>query len=407
VRTALPIALICLFPTSAQAFTEDICYTLTGVENCYGAIGCSPGKDTPRCTREATTDGLRLLATPGRSLLHMDGTYFLAQAVGFSAEDAHVIASYDEAADIGVYIPYDRSGNAMVDPDTCGGPSAPTTCKLVSRDLSAWTRTSFATGGFHIHMSAPYNPDGDALVTGVDGQHPDPTDPVHEASMRQLRDWVYGDQETACTVGFTVPSSHGDISTGDRCAEQALGGQAWMTGEIPLLGGATVWLDVPLGEQVIVDDDHSTEWASAFDDLDDPQLAKAGVYMHMLQDRVSHHNCGDLSVSYPDPTSPGDFVFDYADVECGAGPHALWHSWEIGQPQAGLDPKFQNTVPALELSYRELSALAGSRGLTTRVDEATAVAALAAALEVVDAGARIDAVQNVISDHGLTRLPGH
>lgn len=48
---------------------------------------------------------------PGRSMVHADSTYFIAQALGYRADVAYWITAYNEVTDYTQYKPLDQCGN--------------------------------------------------------------------------------------------------------------------------------------------------------------------------------------------------------------------------------------------------------------------------------------------------------
>src|SRR5262245_41972350 len=165
------------FPGDAHAFAEDLCYPQGGgaLVNCTPLPAvCRPaGKQTNACKaaivavvarRQNTSDG-------GRSSIHTDVTYLLAQSVGFSATDAYWIRAYDEPTDRGSFTPRDTRSMPV-------GNGAFTTA-----NITGFVRTDAAVGGPLLHYIAPYNGGRDTPPPGVDGLHPDPTDAAVEPTL--------------------------------------------------------------------------------------------------------------------------------------------------------------------------------------------------------------------------------
>ncbi len=70
----------------------------------------------------------------------------------------------------------------------------------------------------------------------------------------------------------------------------------------------------------------------------------------MLQDRISHHECGDESFSGYGQDSAGRFIeYHYDGTECGQDAHAKGHWEEIGQTSLPL-----RTYMGLEYTFDEL-----------------------------------------------------
>ncbi len=84
--------LFALASSPAHAFAEDLCYRNgRGLASCND-LACDPGEDDFRCTADAVTDIARL-AGGGRSMVHVDATFYLAQAVGLDASTAYWVAA--------------------------------------------------------------------------------------------------------------------------------------------------------------------------------------------------------------------------------------------------------------------------------------------------------------------------
>src|SRR5262245_52256151 len=201
-------------PGDAHAFAEDLCYAQGGGP----LVSCAPlpdvcrpaGKQTNTCKAAiiAVAARQRNASDGGRSSVHTDVTYLLAQAVGFSATDAYWIAAYDEATDLGWFDPRDNSSMPV-------GNGAFTTASV-----TGFVRTDAQVGGPLLHVIAPYNQGLDTPPPGIDGLHPDPDDPATEVTLANFRAWALAASSAArpaCTAGLTVPSAAGDYATGAAC----------------------------------------------------------------------------------------------------------------------------------------------------------------------------------------------
>lgn len=105
-------------PRDAAAFAEDVCYARRGgpLASCTPLPPvCQPaGTETAAC-KTAMVEVVarsRIRFDGGRSTIHSDVTYLLAQAVGLSSTDAYWIAAYEEATDLGSFDP--RDNNSMI-----------------------------------------------------------------------------------------------------------------------------------------------------------------------------------------------------------------------------------------------------------------------------------------------------
>src|SRR5215831_3958080 len=208
------IAVVMAHPRDADAFFEDLCYAPGG-----GPLAsCSPlpevcrpaGTDTAACKAAiiAVTARRRNASDGGRSSVHTDVTYLLAQAVGFSATDAHWIAAYDESTDLGSFTP--RANQSMPIGDGA----------LTTASISGFVRTDRNSGGSLLHVIAPYNHGLDRPVPGIDGLHPDPTNAATELTLANFRAWALAGSSAskpACTAGITIRSAAGDYATGAAC----------------------------------------------------------------------------------------------------------------------------------------------------------------------------------------------
>ncbi|HEX3765398.1 MAG TPA: hypothetical protein VHW23_42175, partial [Kofleriaceae bacterium] len=166
---ALAAGAVLIPPRDAHAFAEDLCYAPGGgpLADC-GPLPevCRPaGTDTAVCKAAliVAVARQRNASDGGRSSVHTDVTFLLAQAVGFSATDAYWIAAYDESADLGGFEIRDNDSLPV------GGGA------LATADVSGLVRTDAMSGGVLLHVIAPYNHGLATPPPGIDGLHPDPT----------------------------------------------------------------------------------------------------------------------------------------------------------------------------------------------------------------------------------------
>jgi hypothetical protein len=402
----------------ARAFTEDICYPSDGgITECtpLPAACQPPGTDTPACrTAAAAAFVTANNAYPdARSTVHVDATYILAQAVGFSATDAYWIAAYSEATDRGVFEPRDESGAVV------GGGS------LKTATVPGLQRTDFDSGGVMIHFSAPRNVASPAPVPGVDGLHPDAGDATTEVVIAHLRAWALagsGASRPDCTGGLTAPSAAGDNATGTTCYANA-GSPATISGAISLFDGllgqpdpGTKNFSVPTGLQILQDSDAGTVASDGFDALvggDASRIADArlGIYLHAFADRISHHVCLDQSYLFGPTEGGAAWTSDTTSAECAQGLHSLRHMWETGIDQSQIAAEDRTTSAYISDVYVELVAFASARGaLATGVSDGGAppaiVTDLTAALETPDVTGRLAALHAVTCGLGLSPFPG-
>ena len=408
------VTALLLAPGSAAAFTEDLCFIEsaagTTVENCYTPpkhLSCEPGNTSTVCQTANVPDVAAMLSGNGRSMVHVDATYVLAQLAGFTADEAHLMAAYNQAADVAPYVPYDRTGSPVVTPCECDGSFDPVECKYLSIDISALSRLDFDSGGSMIHYMAPHNHGG----TGGDALAIDPEnlDPVQEEMLLGWRTWATY-QTDACTLGLLSPQGcYGSTSPTAKV----------ITGSAPLLAVlGSVPVLVELGEQVFRWNHTGDLTGSGFDDAvgdpvasapgDDAWLARFGLYLHFLQDRISHNRCSDApNTEITGPSAAGHYQIVYDSDECAAPIHGLRHSWEVGRnlPQS-LDARDRTAEHALRLTYDELKLFATQHGRTPMtLDENSVIAALTTALQTPGALDRLAAMDAAALSWGVDPMP--
>ncbi|HEX7840283.1 MAG TPA: hypothetical protein VF469_22550 [Kofleriaceae bacterium] len=406
------VAALLARPHEAAAFFEDVCYAPGGgpITTCAPLPdACRPaGTATSACKAAiiAVTARRRNASDGGRSSIHTDVTFLLAQAVGFSATDAYWIAAYDESTDLGSFAPRDNHSMPVGDG------------ALATANVSGLVRTDANSGGVLLHVIAPYNHGLPTPPAHVDGLHPDPTDAATEVTLANFRAWALAASSAAkpaCTGGLTVQSAAGDYATGATC---------YATGT-PIRTSVSLFgpLDLPFATQAgpqLVQDSSTPVLAPDFDSLvatDGAHDASAGhaadarlgVYLHMLADRISHHVCADRSV-ISGPSASGFFV-NLTNSDCAQPIHLLRHAWETGVSYAQLAPQDRTTLAMLSSVYQELVAFARARGVLrpgadTTATQAAYTAELARALEKFAAQDRIAALDAVGCAHGLSPLPG-
>lgn len=452
------LALGCLPVPPAQGFAEDTCPALDGSGdwNQCALEPCLPGSEFIACEAIAfaTTAVGQVLAADGvRSSVHFDSVYYLAQAAGLGARDAYFIAAHNEAVDIGRYLHRDQDGQLLADPADCSAETAPPECALISLDLSGVNRNNFAGGGVFYHFMAPL-----AGVGMVDGFLPPVADPRAEPQLSHVRRWLYRPEAPLCTAGLTSPDAQGGYSLGEACYQSSSRPENDLLGRIPVvteLGFLTAvdWL-TPLGEQTVLQDPitGSAVPASALDAYLPPEqlpLLRLGIYLHALQDRISHHRCnldshiegpraadagliltnplaepiyqfllsfnvGDLLTALAPPMVLVDpeFFYEFSNAQCDQLAHANRHLWETGAEQDGLPAEDQTTLPGLLALYEELLAfrhfyLPGAAESADGVAREALLDEVLAALEAPAGEPRFAALCALANDQGWLPLPGY
>jgi hypothetical protein len=368
-----------LAAAAAHAFLEDICLPRRPGQ---GALSwcirpqCPPPFTPNRACPAQTLDFATI--KPGRSMIHADSTYFIAQALGFRADVAYWIAAYDEVTDYGQYLPIDQCG-VQASAQNSGS-------SYITAAFNGFVRTNRNTDGPLDHYVVSFSPNGQGTdVHGAGGvqalyplHYPQPGYPVHiddtyQKTLANMRQWAMlptRDPGLLCTVGLTS-------SNGTEC----LTGMD-ITGTVPLImkSGIGIKLDVPTGRKVLdynantgasvyyeqlgayLDDEQKTTGTLWLDPVPPPvpvQVARIGLFLHVLQDTSSHATyCGDDAPTPPGGCDRGTYMFlgggavqlSFGD-SCASSPHLASHVQETG---TGDDPLPLRDYVALNNTVDEL-----------------------------------------------------
>lgn len=450
-RILLVLLMLGLGP-AAEAFQEDICPDGAGGWRECLLNPCTAGDEAVHCgvssavTALSSTFLVPVTGKGARSTIHFDATYLLAQAAGFSPRDAYVVAAYDAATDMGQYVHRDQQGGLAMDPADCDAQRHRPGCWLLSHTLGGVVRNNFADGGlfFHFMASAHTEAAGEGLRPIVD-------DPRREPLLHQLRRWAYG-EGSLCVGGLTD-------SSGERCFVSAPRDAASLAGRMPYEseGGALTSVDwvSAIAEQKVATDPVSGANTPASElgrhvAAEDLPLARLGIYLHALADRVSHYRCIDASdVQGPRPADAGavtlnplmdllyqtalhlgtlpaylqslqptptshdpDYLFLYDVEECDQSNHFLRHSWETGHDHRQLASEQQTARHGLRAVLDELIRYAAAQRLPAAqpLDAAARDALVEAVLDATDvagAQARVDALTALAQGRGWLPLPLH
>ena len=347
----------------ALGFAEDLTVTDAGISNCLTSDGTTP-------TICVSGQGA------GRSMIHVDSTFFIAQALGFKDDIAYWLAAYDDATDLGTYQPFDNCGKALGD------------VRKQTEAIPSVVRTSLTTGGLAIHFPTAFSVDGtgaDLVTNGVTGLYPfyqsnskyPAIDTVYEGSLSHLRRWAMtfdagSTPPVLCNSGFT--QSVGDsYFAGSACYTKNDAGVP-INGLTPLSsadGGSQAFQTVS-GRQYLfaVNDPKSSQPLQTALDAGNgrrwngstaavpAELVRMAVYLHSVQDRVSHQYCGDASLARTADAGSG-FIYSYSMLMCSSINHAQGHFDEIGRPTLPL-----RVFTALNITYDELQKFAEAMRLT-------------------------------------------
>lgn len=489
VGVGLATIVLCWQPAGARGYAEDVCPALdgTGWGRCSAQLeigeACTPGGSLDACAAilmlsEGATGASRLLlqavSEGARSTVHTDTTYFLAQAAGFTPKQAYWIAAYDEVVDVGRYEHADEDGKLMADPDECTTSSRPIGCRLLPEEIPGVNRNNFEGGGLFLHFMAPLDADApapagdDSIVlqsdtdtgappAGTEGLRPSRRpDPFTETVLANARRWAL-DRAPLCVAGLTVPSRRGDLARGAQCYRSSVRAQATINGRLPFVTELGSPSDLnwttPLGELELTEPGATepvpaSRIASLVGKRRAP-LARVGIYLHTIQDRISHQICNDGSyVAGPRPadaplialnplandayqlftgnygvilrqdvvTDP-EFQIFYSREECDQQNHSARHELETGREQGTLSADDRTTEPGMRVTLRELRRFATARRVgralsphpraPSRVRGRTLRRRLLAALEVRDPGERLEALTAAGRSVCLLPLPGY
>jgi len=429
------LGLLTFHALPAQSFGVDVCYTsptsgLALIRNCIGVEEeCRTSNLQPvqevTCRKEAFTDSLSGLSGTngiigGRSLVHGDSTYLMAQLLGYTPWDAYQIMMYNEATDQKDYLPFDQAGRQLMDDNTIDqcragwGTAMARQCLLTTKLINGVYKFNNQSGGMLLHLHARYSPDGSQPPSiGFPANYFSPANAPYEPLLTNLQDWAFGRRQDACVAGILVPNTGGapvsmPCEVRDRVIKSP---QSVFALGVPQL-------QIPfysnLGILIINEDDQGQVLAtdSSFQNFLTPHevaYAKLGVYLHAYVDRVSHHMCTDRS--WFQQEASGDYISDYDQVYCAQGSHFLWHAWEQGtnQDSHNLDSEFQTIRPALQGVLAQLMEHARIMNLQpkTGFSETELIDDLVDLLGLYDPEIRLDAMVDLMESYAVLPLPGH
>ena len=433
-RAAVLCAAI-LFASNAQAFGVDVCFNSptsgqAPIRNCIGVEQvCRTSNLTPAqqlgCRVAATTDSLSGLSGTNaiigaRSLLHSDSTYLMAQLIGYTPWQAYQVMIYDEATDQSEYTAYDQNGAQMLsdaeiaDCRSRWGPAMPRRCRILSPVVNGLYKFNDATGGMLLHLHARFSPNGAAPpAIGFPADYFSTANARYEPLVNNLRAWVFGQRPSACVGGIVqrlaLPAG---IPMPCEARERVLASPQ------NFFAAGVTRLQVPFSSDLgvlVVNQDSSRKVLAEDRSLQnyiaphDAVFAKAGIFLHALADRYSHHECTDRSWFYRQVS--GNYTSKYNAVACGQGSHFLWHAWEQGTVQSSdnLEPEHQTMQPALEAVYDQLVAYAALRRVPVNasLDKQLLITRLIGVLGIYDPQQRLDAMVELMQQYGALPLPGH
>jgi hypothetical protein len=440
-RFALPanlfifFAIVWLRATPAAAFGVDVCYNapdsgLNLIRNCIAVEETCRTSNLPlteqiSCRIAATADSLSGLSggnsiIGGRSLVHSDATYLMAQLIGYTPWQAYQVMIYDEATDQSDYFPFDQQGLQMLSDAEIAdcrerwGRAMPRYCQAITPVMNGIYKFNDEAGGMLLHLHARFSPDGAAPPPiAFPGDYFSQTNAPFEPLLNNLRDWAFDRRQDACVAGLLTPK-RAKQGKATRCEDDDLTLKSPQSFFAVGVSRLQIPFSSKLGTLVINEDERGTVIASdrSFQDYIAPHqmgFAKLGVFLHSLADRFSHHMCTDASWFKQEDS--GDYNSEYDQIRCAQGSHFLWHAWEQGtlQDTDNLNPRFQTMRPALSSVYDQLLITARLRGVQVRLDQdkSAILDQLVEVLGIFDPKQRLDAMVALMERHGALPLPGH
>lgn len=420
----------------AHSFGVDVCYTspssgLAPIRNCIGVeedcrTSNLPPAQAVACRGVAFTDSLSGLSgtngiIAGRSLVHSDSTYLMAQLIGYTPWEAYQISIYNEATDQSFYLPFDQKGQQILSGsvvDQCRaawGIGMARQCLMTTKVMNGVYKFNNQSGGMLLHLHARFSPNGgEPPSIGLPANYFSSTNAPYEPLLNNLQDWALNRRQDACVAGILLRNTGGAPSSipceaRDRVIKSPQ--SVFALGVPPL--------QIPfysnLGRLIIHEDDKGQVQATdrSFDGFVTPHqldFAKLGVFLHAYGDRVSHHMCTDRSWFQQDAS--GDYDSTYDQVFCAQGSHFLWHAWEQGTDQstANLENEFQTMRPALEGIWAQLLEHARMKQvlrLQEGFDQADLINKLIVILSTYDPNNRLDAMVALMESYAVLPLPGH
>lgn len=412
-----------------QAMGVDVCFNdpASGeapIRNCIGVgQACREQPlDTPfkafRCRIRATADSLGGLTGTnaiigGRSLLHSDSAYAIAQLLGYSPWQAYQILIYAEATDQSSYEPFDQNGALMMstsEMDLCYDQAmrASYSCLGITPKVLGLYKFNDTNGGQLLHEHPRYGESPDIPDTVFPTDYTSMENQYHEVLINNLRAWAFDQRDDLCIAGITE-----DITDPlSPCLDgYHLDFPMYFFG---FAYGQQVQFRAELGTLMLNDDPTlliaTTSEAMAAYLPHDPDMARMGIYLHSLADRISHHMCTDRSTMYRE--TDGNFNTEFSSYGCGQGSHFLWHVWEQGTDQNAIaDQDYRTLEVALDVIWDELVARGrelGIEGVDSPVlDKATAIQGLLDVLGIYESAERLNAMVEFLVSNGLEPLPGH
>ncbi|MDG1987411.1 MAG: hypothetical protein P8J18_05500 [Halieaceae bacterium] len=371
------------------------------------------------CRVLATSDSLSGLSGTnaiigGRSLVHSDSVYLIAQLNGFSAWQAYQIMIYSEATDQSSYEPFDKSGSLMVSQDMIedcyqSNMESYKECLALTPRLMGLYKFNDESGGQLLHLHSRYSESEEAPpTTQFPADYFSARQIDSEVLLSNLKAWTFGMRDDLCVSGITK-----DIGNPlSACLDSKH--LDFPMNFFSFGVGSQVPFQAKLGTFVINENSESKVLSeeSSFSAYipHDTRMAKLGIFLHTLTDRVSHHMCTDRSWFYE--KEDGNFNSVFPSAPCGQGGHFLWHVWEQGTDQYNIeDQEFRTMEIALAEIWNVLSERAIQLSLMTEDyqggERRYVISQMIEVLGIYDPALRLGRMTELIESFGFLPLPGH
>lgn len=355
-------------PAESDAFFEDLCYEYTDTSktalkpqpfNCWD-VQCKD--NVKHSNTQCVTTGLEGYLTASisdkyhaRNSLHFDVVWLLARLNGMTIQDASMLAAYSEATDPGGFTHYDYLGYPI--------PSTNMTYPAPTDNIIGVHRTNDLTYGYWFHYIPWYKLPGMTATTShltyTPGAIPSPF-PAQEVPVNHLRAWAFGKRDSLCEFGLTK-----DIySDTAACINDGVSAQKGITVHLPFMANLEITATNPAISWQHINPSvsppyncvtGSNEPAPCYNDYNAAYAGSIkgtvkalGIYLHAMDDRLSHFACVDPS--FIALQNDGNYVLQYHNTTCEQGTHAILHYAETGHvpiPQRSLD--------AIRFSYYEIA----------------------------------------------------
>jgi hypothetical protein len=212
--------------TNAYAFGVDVCfndatYSSTGIiQNCIN-IGETCRTDNLNISQQISCRALALSGSlsglsggnsiiGGRSLVHSDSTYLMAQLIGFTPWQAYQMMIYSEATDQSEYTPFNQKGEQMLTSSQINfcrnnwGVNYPNYCLIITPVMNGIYKFNAYTGGMLLHLHTRYSANGLQPPTiAFPSDFFSPNNSPYEALLTNMRGWIFNQRADACAGGIT------------------------------------------------------------------------------------------------------------------------------------------------------------------------------------------------------------